>query len=113
MEISLGKELNQEIFEELFKDKRLGLLTLEEIIDIAMNGEGMNSKCGLWTFAGAYYQNGVMGPKVIIDREFNCEYNNSELEIEENSEGDLISNDKTFVSLINSQIRAKEENKCL
>ena len=75
-----------------------------------MNGEGMNSGVGsyrLWEFAGAYYRydNEDM-PMLIIDREFNCEYNNSELVIKEYN-GEIISNDSTFESLVKNKIAEK------
>lgn len=110
MEILLGKDCDQKIFEKLFKNRKLGYLTLNEIIDIAMNGEGMNSGVGsyrLWEFAGAYYrcdENNV--PILIIDREFNCEYNNSELTIKEH-DGVISFNDNTFEKLILSKIAEK------
>lgn len=65
------KELN---FKVLFY---FSYLTLNEMIDIAMNGEGMNSgvgNCRLWEFAGVYYRyDNENIPMLIIDREFNCE----------------------------------------
>ena len=106
----LGKELNQEKFEKLFKNRKLGYLTLNEIIDIAMNGEGMNSGMGsyrLWQFAGAYYRYDEKDvPILIIDREFNCEYNNSELTIKE-YDGEILFNDSTFERLIINKIAEK------
>lgn len=106
----LGKELNQEKFEKLFKNKKLGYLTLNEIIDIAMNGEGMNSGVGtyrLWEFAGAYYRYDENNfPILIIDREFNCEYNNSELTIKEYDDN-ILFNDSIFERLIINKLIEK------
>ena len=110
MELSIGKELNQEKFQKLFNNRKLGYLTLNEIIDIAMNGEGMNSGVGsyrLWTFSGAYYKYDVKDiPILIIDREFNCEYNNSELVIKEYN-GEIFSNDSTFENLVKNKVAEK------
>lgn len=106
----LGKEIDQKIFEKLFRNTKFSYLTLNEIIDIAMNGEGMNSGVGsyrLWEFAGAYYKYDEKDiPMLIIDREFNCEYNNSELVIKEYN-GVIISNDSTFENLIKNKIVEK------
>ena len=106
----LGKEINQEIFKKLFRNTQFSYLTLNEIIDIAMYGEGMNSGVGsyrLWTFAGAYYKYDEKNiPMLIIDREFNCEYNNSELVIKEYN-GEIISNDSTFENLVKNKVAEK------
>ena len=75
-----------------------------------MNGEGMNSGMGsyrLWQFAGAYYRYDEKDvPILIIDREFNCEYNNSELTIKE-YDGEILFNDSTFERLIINKIAEK------
>lgn len=69
---NLGKSLNQHKFEELVQGTCLECLTLDEIIDIAINGEGMNyvsNGSNFWNFAGAYYR--FTGGKyfvIIIDR---------------------------------------------
>lgn len=106
----LGKEINQAKFEELFKNTSLGCLTLDEIIDIAMNGEGMNSGSEpfrLWTFAGAYYRfDDENVPMLIIDREFNCEYNNDEILLKD-VDGYIISNHSTFTKLIVNKVAEK------
>ena len=113
MENSLGKELNQEIYEELVAGTCLEVLSLEEIEDIAMNGEGMNmGYTPFYEFAGSYYRFSKNNmPVIIVDREQSVGgYNNSALTLEFIDDNTLTSNDKKFEELVYSSIEAKTNN---
>ena len=56
MELSIGKELSKEKYEELVAGTCLESLRLDELVDIALNSEEMNpGKNKIWEYAGAYY----------------------------------------------------------
>lgn len=116
MEISLGKELNQEKYEELVAGTCLEVLSLDEIVDIALNNEEMNpGKYKIWEYAGAYYRMNLNNlPIIVIDREQTVGgYNNSELELNLLDDNTIKCNDKTFEKLIYSKLEEKENNKDL
>ena len=113
MEISLGKELSKEKYAELVKGTTLEVLSFEELIDIAINGEGMNEVLNgrkLWEYAGAYYRYNKENNLVIsIDREQTVGgYNNSELELNLLDDNTIKCNHKTFENLVYSKIEEKE-----
>lgn len=111
----IGIELDQINYETLFRDAKFGCLTLNEMIDIAINGEEMNTSSKFWEFAGAYYKFDKHNvPILVIDREQSVGgYNNSELEIWDNEEGVLFSNNTTFLNLVEQKIAEKENSKIL
>ena len=114
MELSIGKELNQEKFEELVEGTCLEVFTLNELVDIAINTEVMNlGKTKIWEFAGAYYRFNLNNmPIIVIDREQTVGgYNNSEIELTFVDDNTLKSNHKTFENLIYSMIEVKENTK--
>lgn len=109
--LGLGKRLNQHKYEELVRDTDLEVLTLDDIIDIAINGEGMNLVSNdhkFWEFAGAYYKfTGFSCFIIIIDREQAVGgYNNSELTLLVTNNC-VSSNDKRFFKLIKDKIKEK------
>ena len=113
MENSLGKGLNQEIYEELVAGTCLESLSLEEVKNIAMNGEGMKSGYyPFYEYAGSFYKYSRNNlPIIIIDREQSVGgYNNSALTLELIDDNTLKSNNKKFEELIYSNIEAKENN---
>ena len=117
MELSIGKELNQEKFEELVAGTCLESLSLNELVDIAINGNGMN--CGksqkFWEYAGSYYRFNINNmPIIVIDREQTVGgYNNNELELNIIDDNTIESNHKTFENLVYSKIYEKENNQIL
>lgn len=115
MEISLGKELSKEKYAELVKGTTLEVLSFEELIDIAINGEGMNEVLNgrkLWEYAGAYYRYNKENNLVIsIDREQTVGgYNNSELKIVFLKDRVISSKCTTFMRLISLKLTEKENN---
>lgn len=109
--LGLGKRLNQHKYEELVQGSCLESLSLDEIVDIAINGKGMNyvsNGNNFWNFAGAYYK--FIGGSyfvIIIDRDQAVGgYNNSELTLSL-KDNTICSNDKNFKKLINSKINEK------
>ena len=116
MELNLGKELNQEKFEELVKGTCLEVLSLEELVDIALKSEEMNpGKNKIWEFAGTYYRFNLNNlPIIVIDRAQTVGgYNNSELELNLLDDNTLKCNDKTFEKLVYLRIEEKSNNKTL
>ena len=98
--MKLGEKLNEEIYRVITKDSILSNISLEEIIDIAVNLDKF------WEFSGAYYKINE-GTTIIIDREQSVGgYNNSELTLSF-TENYIVSNNKEFQSLINELIIAK------
>ncbi len=113
MELSIGKELNQEKFEELVAGTCLEVLSLEELVDIALNSQEMNpGKNKIWEYAGSYYRINRENDLVIsIDREQVVGgYNNSEISIVLIKNKIITSKDRTFLRLIVSKIEEKENN---
>ena len=107
----LGKRLNQHKFEELVQDTCLDCLSLDEIVDIAINGKGMNyvsNGNNFWNFAGAYYKFiGLSQFVIVIDREQMVEeYNNSEIVLVVKDKN-ISSNDKRFFALVKAKINEK------
>ena len=116
MELNIGKELNQEKFEELVAGTCLESLTLNEIVDIAFNDELMNpGKNKFWKFAGTYYRFNLNNlPIIVIDREQTVGgYNNSELELTLIDDNTIKSNHKTFENLVYLKLEEKEHNQTL
>lgn len=116
MELSIGKELNQEKYEELVAGTCLETISLEELVDIALNSEVMNpGKNKFWEFAGTYYRLNLNNlPIIVIDREQTVGgYNNSELELNLIDDNTIESNHKTFENLVYSKIFEKENNQTL
>lgn len=88
-------------------------LSLDEIVDIALNSEEMNpGKNKIWEYAGAYYRFNINNlPIIVIDREQTVGgYNNSELELNFLDDNTIKSNHKTFENLVYSKIEEKENN---
>ena len=113
MELSIGKELNQEKYEELVAGTCLEDVSLNELVHIALNDEEMNpGKNKIWEFAGAYYRfNSNNMPIIVIDRAQTVGgYNNSELELNLLDDNTLKSNDKNFENLIYIKIEQKANN---
>ena len=116
MELSIGKELNQEKFEELVAGTCLEVLTLDELVDIALNSEEMNpGKYKIWEYAGAYYRFNLNNlPIIVIDRaQTVSEYNNSELELNLIDDNTLKCNDKTFENFVYLKIEEKSNDKTI
>ena len=116
MEIALGKNLNQEKFEELVAGTCLESFSLDELVDIALDSEEMNpGKNKIWEFAGAYYRLNINNlPIIVIDREQTVGgYNNSELELNLLDDNTIKCNHKTFENLIYLKIEEKENNQVL
>jgi len=116
MELSIGKELNQEKYEELVAGTCLETISLEELVNIALNSEVMNpGKNKIWEFAGTYYRLNLNNlPIIVIDREQTVGgYNNSELELNILDDNTIESNHKTFENLVYSKIFEKENNETL
>ena len=116
MEISLGKVLSKEKYEELVKGTLLEGVSLDDLVDIALNSEEMNpGKNKIWEYAGAYYRyNEFTYPVIVIDREQTIGgYNNSELVITLINKKYIATNDRTFTRLILSKLEEKQNNKDL
>ena len=118
MEISLGKKLSKEKYEELVKGTTLEVLSLDELVDIAIDGDGMNEVSNgqkFWEYAGAYYRYNKENNLVIsIDREQTVGgYNNSELTIEFLNKMAISSNKISFIRLISQRIAEKQTIKTL
>lgn len=116
MELSIGKELNQEKYEELVAGTCLEVISLEELVDIAFNNELMNpGKNKLWEFAGTYYRVNINNlPIIVIDREQTVGgYNNSELELNLLDDNTIKSNHKTFENLVYLKLEEEEHNQTL
>lgn len=111
MELSIGKELSKEKYEELVAGTCLEVVSLDELVDIAINGDGMNfgNVQKFWDFAGAYYRMNLNNlPIIVIDREQTVGgYNNSELILSLLDDNTLKCNDKIFENLIYSKIYEK------
>lgn len=115
MEISLGKELSKEKYEELVKGTPLEGVSLDELVDVAINGEGMNEISNgrkFWEYAGTYYRYNNENYLVIsIDREQTVGgYNNSELKIVLVNNKHIITNNRTFTRLIPTKSAEKENS---
>ena len=111
MELSIGKELNQQKFEELVAGTCLEDLTLEELVDIALNDEIMNpGKNKIWEYAGAYYRFNINNlPIIVIDRAQTVGgYNNSELTISVNGDS-ISSNDANLKRIICDKINERAQ----
>ena len=111
--MTLGKELNKEIYNRLVAGTCLEILSLDELIDIAITDEKMNpGKNKIWEFAGTYYKYSRCDmPEIIIDREQTVGgYNNSELKLYLLDDNTIHSNDKKFEEFIYSKI-AEKDNK--
>lgn len=109
--LGLGKRLNKHKYEELVEGTCLDCLSLDEIIDIAINGERMNlvsKDHKFWEFAGAYYRfTDHSSFVIVIDREQSVAgYNNSELTLFM-TDNSVFSNDKRFLKLIKDKIKEK------
>ena len=116
MELSIGKELSKEKYEELVAGTCLESLRLDELVDIALNSEEMNpGKNKIWEYAGAYYRFNINNlPIIVIDRAQTVGgYNNSELELNLLDDNTFISNHKIFENLVYSKIEEKENNQVL
>lgn len=116
MEISLGKVLSKEKYEELVKGTLLEGVSLDDLVDIALNSEEMNpGKHKIWEYAGAYYRYNLNNlPIIVVDREQTVGgYNNSELELNLLDDNTIKSNHKTFEKLIYSKLEEKQNNKDL
>ena len=110
MELSIGKELSKEKYEELVRGTCLEDLTLEELVDIALNSEEMNpGENKIWEFAGAYYRFNLNNlPIIVIDRAQTVGgYNNSEIELTIIDDNTIKCNHKTFENLVYSKIEEK------
>ena len=113
MKLSIGKELSGKKYKELVVGTCLESLSLDEIVDIALNSELMNpAKNKIWEFAGAYYSFNLNNlPIIVIDRAQTVGgYNNSELVLNVVDDNTLKCNDNKFESLIYSKIEEKEKN---
>ena len=113
MELSIGKELSKEKYEELVAGTCLESLSLDEIVDVALNSEEMNpGKHKIWEFAGAYYRFNINNmPIIVIDREQTVGgYNNSEIELTLIDDNTIKCNHKTFENLIYSKMEEKSNN---
>ncbi len=113
MELSIGKELSKEKYEELVCGTCLEVLSLDELVDIALNSEVMNpGKNKIWEFAGAYYRFNINNmPIIVIDRAQTVGgYNNSELELNFLDDNTIKCNHKTFENIVYSKIQEKENN---
>ena len=116
MELSIGKELSNEKYKELVAGTCLESLSLDELVDIALNSEEMNpGKNKIWEYAGAYYRMNINNlPIIVIDRAQTVGgYNNSELELNLLDDNTIESNHKTFENLVYSKIEEKENNQTL
>jgi len=108
----LGNKLDNKMYEKIVRGTPLSVLSLDEIIDIAMNNEQMNiissSGSGFWEYAGAYYRfDAKKQPTIVIDREMSVGgYNNSELTISV-SGNSISSNDSNLKRLIGEKINEK------
>lgn len=113
MELSIGKELSKEKYEELVAGTCLEDLTLEELVDIALNDELMNpGKNKIWEYDGAYYRFNLNNlPIIVIDRAQTVGgYNNSELELNLLDDNTFKCNDKVFEDLVYKEIEEKINN---
>lgn len=116
MELSIGKELSKEKFEELVAGTCLENFTLDDLVDIAVNSGEMNpGKNKIWEYAGSYYRVNLNNlPIIVIDREQTIGgYNNSELELDLLDDNTIKCNHKTFENLVYSKIEEKEHNQTL
>ena len=116
MELCIGKELSKEKYEELVAGTCLEDLTLEELVDIALNSAEMNpGKNKIWEFAGTYYRFNLSNlPIIVIDRAQTVGgYNNSEIELNLLDDNTIKCNHKTFENLVYSKIEEKENNQVL
>ena len=114
MEISLGRKLSKEKYEELIKGTLLERLSLDELVDVAINGEGMNEISKgrkFWEYAGSYYRFNKENYLVInIDREQTVGgYNNSELRIVLVNNKYITTNSRTFSFLLQTKLAEKEK----
>ena len=113
MELSIGKELDQDKYEELVAGTCLEALSLDEFVDIALNSEEMNpGKNKIWEFSGTYYRFNMNNlPIIVIDREQTVGgYNNSEIELTLIDDNTIKCNHKTFENLIYSKMEEKSNN---
>lgn len=113
MELSIGKELSKEKYKELVSGTCLESLSLDELVDIAINSEEMNpGKNKIWEFAGSYYRMNLNNlPIIVIDRAQTVGgYNNSELELTLLDDNTIKCTHKTFENLVYSKIAEKEQN---
>ena len=113
MELSIGKELSEEKYQELVRGTCLENISLDELVDIALNSEVMNpGKNKIWEFAGTYYRFNLNNlPIIVIDRAQTVGgYNNSELELNLLDDNTFKCNDRKFEELIYSKI-AEKDNK--
>ena len=113
MELSIGKELSAKKYKELVEGTCLEVLTLDEIVDIAIKGEEMNpGKNKIWEYAGAYYRFNLNNlPIIVIDRAQTVGgYNNSELKIVLINNKFITTNSRTFTRLIPTKSTRKETN---
>lgn len=110
----LGSKLDSKMYEKIVKGTALSSLSLEEIIDIAMNNEEVNiissSGTGFWEYAGAYYRlDTKKQPTIVIDREMSVGgYNNSELTISVNGDS-ISSNDANLKRIICDKINERAQ----
>ena len=114
MKISLS--ISKEKYEELVAGTCLEDLTLEELVDIALNDELMNpGKNKIWEYAGAYYRFNMNNlPIIVIDRAQTVGgYNNSEIELTLLDDNTIKCNHKTFENLVYSKVEEKENNQTL
>ena len=112
MELSIGKELSGNKYKELVEGTCLESLSLNEIVDIALNSEEMNpGKNKIWEFAGTYYRFNLNNlPIIVIDRAQTVGgYNNSELELNLLDDNTFKCNDRKFEELVYSKIAEKEK----
>ena len=113
MELSIGKELSGTKYKELVEGTCLEVLSLQELVNIAIKNEEMNpGKNKIWEYAGAYYRMNINNlPIIVIDREQTVGgYNNSELELNLIDDNTIKCNHKTFENLVYSKIEEKENN---
>lgn len=116
MELGIGKELSNEKYEELVAGTCLETISLEELVDIALNSEVMNpGKNKFWEFAGTYYRVNINNlPIIVIDRAQTVGgYNNSELELNILDDNTIESNHKTFENLVYLKLEEIENNKTI
>jgi len=114
MDLGIGKELSKEKYEELVKGTPLEGVSLDELVDVAINGEGMNEISNgrkFWEYAGSYYRYNNENYLVIsIDREQTVGgYNNSELKIVLINNKYITTNNRTFTRLIPTKSAEKEK----
>lgn len=116
MELGIGKELSNEKYEELVAGTCLEVLTLDELVCIAIDTEEMNpGENKIWEFAGTYYRLNLNNlPIIVIDREQTVGgYNNSELELNILDDNTIKCNHKTFENLVYLKLEEKEHNQTL